>query len=266
MAECDQDADESYERANSGDQAHTRLLGLGGRSGVDRRRLLRSLTRVRWLRWQFMKRSGHQDGQPAKRVPVELQIVRRGRGRELIRPPDQQSDAAPADHQDDHRGRYLHYPEGIARGLVNALDVAPPEVDRGDHGDRSREMIDRVLGRLPGIAGIGKSLGGKADYVLARGHAGNRAGKDIVKHQGRNAYFGEGAAESLFNYAVDAATSEHGAAFNVNRADRIAEQHYGEYEPGSSPAGSSLGDASGVVGGGCKVIEDDSGGAPEGYE
>src|SRR5215469_7365133 len=114
MSESDQDADESDERANSGDQAHTWLLGLGGRSGVARRRLLRRFTRVRWRRSYFMKRPGHQAWQPAKRVFVELQIVRSGRGRELIRPPDQQSHTTPGDHQNDHRGRYLHYPERIA--------------------------------------------------------------------------------------------------------------------------------------------------------
>jgi hypothetical protein len=76
-----------------------------------------------------------------------------------------------------------------------------------------------------------KQLIDKAGDVLPGGHAGNRAGKDVVEHQRGNAEFGEGPAQSFFHHAIDAAAGEHGTAFHVNRAHRESEEHNAQDEP-----------------------------------
>jgi hypothetical protein len=73
----------------------------------------------------------------------------------------------------------------------------------------------------------------QASDVLSRGYAGDRAGQDVIEHQGRDAELGEGAAESFFDDPIDAAPHKHRAAFHVDGADRESEQHHGQNEPGA---------------------------------
>ena len=58
-------------------------------------------------------------------------------------------------------------------------------------------------------------------------------GEDVIEHQRADAEFGEGAAERFFDDAINAATREHGTAFDVDGAYGEAEEHDAEDEPGS---------------------------------
>ena len=104
----------------------------------------------------------------------------------------------------------------------------------------------------------------KAAEVLASRNAADGAGEDVVKHQRGDAEFGKGAAERLFDGAIDAAADEHAAAFDVHRANGIREKHDGKNEPGSGFADVAFGFAAGVVGGRGQVVQDDGGGFPKG--
>ena len=52
-------------------------------------------------------------------------------------------------------------------------------------------------------------------------------GQDVVEHQGRDGELGEEAAHRLLDDAVDAAADEQRAAFDVDRAHGVAEEHDG---------------------------------------
>src|SRR5882762_6773902 len=108
-----------------------------------------------------------------------------------------------------------------------------------------------------------KQLAQETAEILAGGNTANRAGQDVVKHQGGDAEFCEAAAEGLLDSAVNAAADEHATAFHVDEADRVREKHDGENEPGSSLADEALCFAAGVIGGGSEVIENDRRGLPE---
>src|SRR5207248_11044615 len=64
----------------------------------------------------------------------------------------------------------------------------------------------------------------------------------------------------LFPYTTlfrsDAAAHEHAAAFHVNRAHRIAEQHHAQHHPGSWFSDSLLGDAADVEHRRRQIVED----------
>src|ERR1051326_3669041 len=65
---------------------------------------------------------------------------------------------------------------------------------------------------------------------------------------------------------VNAATHKHAAAFDVDRANGIREQHDGEDEPRCRFAHSLLGDAGYVVSRRTEIIQNDRRGSPEGNE
>src|SRR4051812_23947024 len=82
--------------------------------------------------------------------------------------------------------------------------------------------------------------------VLPGGDAGYWPGQDVVEHQRRDADLGKGAAQRLLDDAVDAPTSEHRAALDVNGAYGIGEEDNPEDQPRSSFADSFFCEACGV--------------------
>jgi hypothetical protein len=96
------------------------------------------------------------------------------------------------------------------------------------------------------------------------GNAGDRTGQDVIEHQGGNAEFGEGAAESFFHDAIDAAPHEHGATLHIDGADSEGEQHDAQNKPWGAFADGLFGDASGVESGRAEIVENDGGGSPVG--
>jgi hypothetical protein len=88
----------------------------------------------------------------------------------------------------------------------------------------------------------------EAGDVLAGRDARDGAGEDVIEHQRGDAELGEGAAQGLFDYAVDAAASEHGTALDVDRAHGKGEEHDAEDEPGRGFADCLLGDAACIEG------------------
>ena len=77
---------------------------------------------------------------------------------------------------------------------------------------------------------------------------------------------GEGAAESFFDDAIDAATHEHRAAFHVDGANRKSKQHDAQNKPGRAFADRLFSDAAGIEGGRTEVVENYGGGSPVGDE
>ena len=143
----------------------------------------------------------------------------------------EQGEGRPAEQDHHHDGGDLHDAESFLAGLLDALGVFPPVIDgdgqREDHGRpvdvELRRAIEEVVNgaRNPAMdVGGDKRFVDQADDVLARGHAGNRAGEDVIKHQGGDAEFGEGSAECFFDDSIDAAADEHRAAFHVDGAHR----------------------------------------------
>lgn len=111
-----------------------------------------------------------------------------------------------------------------------------------------------------------KDVTNQAGEILSGGNAANGASEDVVEHQGGNGEFSQATAERLFYRAIDTATNEHAAAFDVNGADGIGEQHDAENEPGGSLTDVALGFTTGVISGGGEVVENDGSSAPEGDE
>src|SRR5271165_6224461 len=106
----------------------------------------------------------------------------------------------------------------------------------------------------------------QAGDVLAGGDAADWTGEDVVEHQGGNAELCQGAAHGFLDDAIHAAADEHAAAFHVDGADCVGKQHDPQDEPGRGLADVALGFTTGVVGGGCEIVENDGGSAPEGNE
>src|SRR5882757_4804862 len=185
--------------------------------------------------------------------------------------------AAPEKKNDHHDGGDLHDLQSLVAGLLEAFDVLPPVVEGDDdraegggevHGQLRNVMVCAQKERgQPVMRGADfQQLVEEAGDVLAGRHTGDRTGEDVVEHQGGDADLGEGAAESLLDHAVDAAAGEHGAAFDVDRANGTGEENDADDEPGGGLADQLLGDAAGIKRGGAEVVEHDGGGAPEGDE
>jgi len=171
---------------------------------------------------------------------------------------------APADEDDHHDRDQLHDVEGFFARFGNALGVFPPEIESNNDGEGGGNETSGTVGEMSfGDVEILAEFVEKAGKVLARGNAADRAGEDVIEHQGGDGKFGEAAAEGLLDGAIDAAANEHAAAFDVHRADGVRKNHDGENEPGSSLADEALCFAAGVVGGGSEVIENDRRGLPE---
>src|SRR5271166_1182535 len=189
----------------------------------------------------------------------------------------QQGEPGPAEQHHHHDGRDLHDPERLLAGLLDTLDVLPPEVERDRHGEHDCGGIDADLrraveqavngGRDP-APGVGDDDGvvDQARDVLPRGNAGDRTSQYVIEHQGGDAELGEGAAEGFLDHTIDAAPHEHRAAFHVDGSDREGKQHNAQHEPGRALANRLFGDAAGVKGGRTQVVENDGGGSPVGDE
>src|SRR5438309_864462 len=84
----------------------------------------------------------------------EMQIAGHWPGRQRLRMP-QQGERSPAQQQYHHHGGYLHYLERLVAGLLNALDVLPPEIKRHQDGDHH---CGNVLVHMGGAADEHMSL------------------------------------------------------------------------------------------------------------
>src|SRR5215813_1166680 len=173
----------------------------------------------------------------------------------------------PADEDHHHDGDELHDMESFFAGFRNTFGVFPPEIDR-DNDCESRSDYARCAFREMtfGKVEILEEFIEEAAEILASGDAADRAGKNVIEHQGGDGEFGKATTEGLLDGAIDAPADEHAAAFDVHRADRVREDHDGKDEPGSGLADVALGFATGIVGGGSKVVEDDCSSLPEGNE
>ena len=114
--------------------------------------------------------------------------------------------------------------------------------------------------------GVLQQFVGDPGQILSCGDAADWPGKDVVEHQCGNRELGQGAAQGFLDHAVHAAAHEHTAALDVDRANRIAEQHDGEDEPGSGLADEVLCFTARVIRRGSQVVQDDRGGTPVGNE
>src|SRR5690349_24974299 len=88
--------------------------------------------------------------------------------------------AAPADHQDHQDGGELHDTDGLLAGLLDALDILPPEIKR--HG-RSKNCRTGVGGKDNVDVSVLKNFVNEAHQILAGRNAADWPGQDIVKHQ-----------------------------------------------------------------------------------
>ena len=182
---------------------------------------------------------------------------------------DRESDGAPGQDDDGHRGGGDHDFEGFVARFVDADHVLSEEVERGGAGDRHGPP------GLPGVGDggiqldsgeIGVASQPEAHDVLARGDAADWPCEDVIEHQGGDGEFREESAHRFLDDAIDSAADEEGGAFDVDGADGIAEDHDGEDEPGRRRADGSFDDAADVVCRAGEIAEDDGGGLPVGDE
>ena len=113
---------------------------------------------------------------------------------------------------------------------------------------------------------IGDCLGNEADDILPCRNTRDRPGQNVVKHQGGDRKFGEGAAHRLFDDAIDSAARKHSARFDIDGPHGIREEHHPEDEPGGRTSDRLLGNAADVESRRTEIVEDDGGSAPEGNE
>ena len=201
--------------------------------------------------------------QPPKRIVGEAQIAQGRRRRQLSRTAPQQRQCAPGDHEDHHHRGHHHDPHRILARLVNALGVAPPEIDGDEHRDKRRYCADRQAERA---AGPMQQVVQQPDDVLARRDATDRPRQDVVEEQRRDRQLRQRAAHRFLDDPVHAAANEHRRAFDVHGAHRVREQHDAEDEPGRSLSHRLLDDASDVERGRPEIVQDDRGRAPKGDE
>src|SRR5208283_1793428 len=170
---------------------------------------------------------------------------------------------APANQNYDHHRRNLHDAHGLLAGFVNSLDVVPPEIESAQNREaRGAEVRRNVQTDVNVVAGLVE----QSNDILPGRHAADRAGQNVVEHQGGNAEFGQRTAHRFFDHPVHAAAHEHAAAFDVNRAYRIGKQHDPQDEPGRRLADVAFRLAARIISGGSQVIQDDGCGTPEGNE
>ena len=175
----------------------------------------------------------------------------------------QNRDGAPDEQNHHHHRGDRHDLQGFLAGFVHALGILPPEIADHDDGQSRGEV---VVGKIQRAVQVDADVFDEARQVLASGDGADGAGQHIIEEQGGDGELGQASAHGFLDYAVDAATNEHAAGFNVERPDGIAEQHDGENEPGSALADDFLGVAAGIIGGRCEVRENDGGSPPEGDE
>ena len=67
--------------------------------------------------------------------------------------------------------------------------------------------------------------------ILPGGDGADRPGEDVIEHQRADGEFCQPPADGLLDDAVDAAAGEHRAAFDIDGADGVTEEHDAEDEP-----------------------------------
>ena len=77
-------------------------------------------------------------------------------GRQRLRMP-QQGERSPAQQHHHHHGGHLHHLERFVAGLLNALDVLPPEIERHQDGDHhcGNVLVHMWGAAEEGVQGIG---------------------------------------------------------------------------------------------------------------
>ena len=141
--------------------------------------------------------------------------------------------------------------------------------DRGPVDVEVRRPVKHVVHgpRDPAVGlGGGEGVIDQSGDVLSGRNPRDRAGQDVIEHQGGDADLGQGAAQGLFDDAVDAAADEHGAALHVDRPHGEGEQHDRQDEPGRRFPDGLFGDAGGIERGRPQVVQHDGGRPPIGDE
>ena len=145
-------------------------------------------------------------------------------------------------------------------GFVDALDVAPPEVNGHHHAEYGGERIRRGVQAEMAEAG---DLIEQTPQVLARADHTDGAGEDVVEDERRDRDPRHERAHGVAHHHVYATAHEHAAGFHVDRAHGETEEHHAEDEPWSALADGVLGDAAGVKSGRGQVAQHHRRGAPE---
>ena len=122
---------------------------------------------------------------------------------------------------------------------------------------------DCALGKRRAQMQVHVQFAEQAAQILARRHAADRPGQDVVEHQRRNAELGQRPAQRLLHRAVHAPAHEHAAALDVHGAHRIRKQHDRQDEPGSGLADEPLSFATGVIRRRSQIVQDDRRRPPE---
>src|SRR5581483_3261798 len=119
--------------------------------------------------------------EPAERVLAELEIARQRGRRNLDVAADQDGDGAPNQESHDHDGGDLHNAKRLAAGLVDALDVVPPEIEgNGDAEDRGKQI------GADGVADVGHpgDFIEQVSEILAGANHADGAGKNVIEDEG----------------------------------------------------------------------------------
>ena len=199
--------------------------------------------------------------EPAQRLAIQRNNARSERARHCLNGDAQNRDGTPDDQNYNHDGGDHHDLDRFLAGLVNALNILMPEINR-DHG--AEYGSKGVLGEVgDGMSDVLCDILDKARQILPRNHGADGAGQDIVEQQGGDRKLGQRPAHRLLHNAIDASSDEHGARLNVERAYGIAKQHYRQNEPGSALADDFFGIAASIIGRRGQVGEDDGSGAPK---
>ena len=188
-----------------------------------------------------------------------------GQQRDTIRRPfDHQRDAAPNQDDHGHHGRDHHDLERLAARFVNPQQILPEEI----HGDQTGDDD-----RSPALHGIDRRLSDRMTAVFLDGHpqpddvltgrdAADRAGENIVEHQGRDGKLRQKAPHRLLDDPIDPAAHEQRAAFDIDVPHGIAEEHHRQNEIGGDRSDRRFDDPPDVIGGAGQIAEHDRGHPP----
>src|SRR5579864_8316698 len=150
--------------------------------------------------------------------------------------PDEQRVNAPTDQEHRHDGGELHNPDSLFAGLLNPLDVLPPEIERHTDGEscsRGVRSENDMRVKMMSPVKIFQYLVKKSSQILSSGYAAYRAGENVVEHERGDGELGQGRAHGLLDHAVHAAPDEHAAALEIHLRDGVSEEHHSQDEPGS---------------------------------
>ena len=77
--------------------------------------------------------------------------------------------------------------QGFFAGFGDALGIFPPEIDGHNHGKTCGDDADVSLGQRAAEMKVLQQFADQAGKILTGGHAADRPGKHVVKHQGGDA-------------------------------------------------------------------------------